>query len=285
MELHWDQLDKETWDNLLGQAGRAPLQQCWDYGVAMEALGARAHRVAIIDAGRVVAVAQLLQCRRLRLILRGPIWLCELDPAQQRRVLRQLARFAGPVIATLEGCVSGFGLVPLITPRYHALWSLRPDEADLRAGLAGKWRNRLKKAEGLTITQSAGQSQIMAAEVGQRQVRGYKALPPAFLAHWPGEKRVLQWHSQGALQAGMVFLIHGAWASYHLSWASDIGRAAFAHGPMLWQAAMLLKRRGVTCLDLGDVNSDQAPGLMHFKLGTGAVPKALGATVWVLPGA
>ena len=39
----------------------------------------------------------------------------------------------------------------------------------------------------------------------------------------------------------MVFLIHGQTASYFLGWASDAGRAAFAHGPILWQAALALR--------------------------------------------
>jgi lipid II:glycine glycyltransferase (peptidoglycan interpeptide bridge formation enzyme) len=114
-------------------------------------------------------------------------------------------------------------------------------------------------------------------------MRGYRALPADFVAAWPGEKLVLEWRSGGAMQAGMLFLRHGAWASYHSGWASDEGRAAFAHGPMLMTAAAMLAERGVTTLDLGTVDAEAAPGLAHFKIGTGAVVRPLGATVWVLP--
>jgi hypothetical protein len=37
-------------------------------------------------------------------------------------------------------------------------------------------------------------------------------------------------------------------------------------------------------IDLGDVNTDAAPGLARFKLGTGAQLTNIGKTTWVLPG-
>jgi hypothetical protein len=40
---------------------------------------------------------------------------------------------------------------------------------------------------------------------------------------------------------------------------------------------------GVRWLDLGSVDTEKAPGLARFKLGTGAELKRLGATMLVLP--
>ena len=67
-----------------------------------------------------------------------------------------------------------------------------------------------------------------------------------------------------------------------LGWADPAARAGFAHGPMLWQAALELRARGVRWIDLGAVDAAN-PGLARFKLGTGAALRALGPTCWVLP--
>jgi lipid II:glycine glycyltransferase (peptidoglycan interpeptide bridge formation enzyme) len=82
----------------------------------------------------------------------------------------------------------------------------------------------------------------------------------------------------------MVFLIHGWAASYYLGWASALARKVFAHGPILWQAALALRGKGVRMLDLGEVNTDTGAGLARFKLGTGARVVAAGPSCLVLPG-
>jgi len=286
MEWQWDNCDRGGWQGFMNLAGAAPLPQSWDYGVAMQMLGAKVRRAVLRVDGQVLAVAQVVQRPGLRLISRGPVWLPQLDVARRRRALRGLARFAGVLVAMPEDPLSGFGFVQLRRQRCHALWSLEPEEADLLAGLHGKWRNRLRRAQALASGISASPAplvQIVAAEGWQRRERGYRALPASFTAAWPGEKLILHWSNANGLQAGMVFLRHGPWASYHVGWASDAGRAAFAHGPMLWQAALQLQGQGVRLLDLGDINTDVAPGLAHFKLGTGARPHRLAAAAWVLP--
>jgi hypothetical protein len=53
---------------------------------------------------------------------------------------------------------------------------------------------------------------------------------------------------------------------------------------MLYRAACALREEGVRWLDLGSVNTEDAPGLARFKLGTGAALRRLGHTLLVLPG-
>jgi hypothetical protein len=53
---------------------------------------------------------------------------------------------------------------------------------------------------------------------------------------------------------------------------------------MLFHAALALRAEGVRWLDLGSVNTEDAPGLARFKLGTGAVLHPLGSTLLVVPG-
>ena len=287
MEFLWDNLDHTSWqDRLQGRAHG--LRQSWGYGQAMAAMGARLGRAVVMENGAELAQVQVLQRRGLRVINDGPVWLRDASPDRQRRVLRKLARHPGVTIATPPLAQAGWGLVPLITPQSHAVWRIDRDTGILRAGLQGKWRNRLLKAEtGLRVTAlpEAGVDALIHAEAIQRQARGYANLPGALARHWPGSKLALGWYSGGALQAGMVFLMYGQTASYFLGWASPVARARFAHGPILWQAALALRDRGVQQLDLGALESDSDSGaaLARFKLGTGAAVRVAGSTCLVVP--
>jgi hypothetical protein len=245
-----------------------PLQQSDAYAAAIAACGAR---VRWLDG--VLAIER----GRLRLVSR----VAGLD----RAALRRLARWPGVTLVTPEAEVAGFGLVPLVTPLHHAVWDLT---GDLRAGLAGKWRNRLVAAEGAGVRVRRGArdclAELLAEEGKQRQARGYRALPQEFSLALPDAAlRLWQWPSAGRFAAGMCFVVHGASATYHLGWASQESRAAGVHGVMLLRAAEALKAEGVRWLDLGSVDTEATPGLARFKLGTGAELRRLGATMLVLP--
>lgn len=95
--------------------------------------------------------------------------------------------------------------------------------------------------------------------------------------------RLWEWRQAGAFSAGMAFVVHGQSATYHLGWASQASKAVGVHGLMLMRAAEALRAEGVRWLDLGSVDTEAAPGLARFKLGTGAELRRLGATCLVLP--
>jgi Acetyltransferase (GNAT) domain len=260
-----------------------PFPQTAAYAQAAGHFGARLERA---DLG--CGTALIVERRGMRLITRGPVWTGG-TAADHRRALRRLARWPGVTVATPEVGLAGFGLIPLVTAAHHAIWNLRPEVAELRAGLAGKWRNRLVAAErsGLRTGQGGARewATLITAETGQREARGYRALPAAFSAVLPMDaRRTWVWRQGGQVRAAMGFIVEGGTASYHLGWADAAARAAGAHGVMLWQAACALRAEGVRWLDLGLVNDEAAPGLARFKLGTGAALRALGATMLVLPG-
>jgi len=288
MQIDWDTLGEDAWNDRLMAAGTAPLQQSWRYGMVARAMGACVGRAVIRDGGREVALAQVLARRGMRLVLRGPVWLDCADPDHRRAVLRRLARAPAPVIATPGEGISGFGLVPLITPRHHAIWDLSPDPDALRKAMAPKWRADLMAAErsALCLTQAPSALEtLIAAEMAQRGNRRYRALPPDFARAWgAGTSRVLSWGEGRRTEAAVQVLCHGPWATYHLAWASEAGRNARAHWAMLWAMVLWLRARGVRAFDLGDVDTEGAPGLARFKLGTGAALVRLGPTCLVLPG-
>jgi lipid II:glycine glycyltransferase (peptidoglycan interpeptide bridge formation enzyme) len=78
--------------------------------------------------------------------------------------------------------------------------------------------------------------------------------------------------------AGMLFLIHGRVASYHMGWADNEGRQLNAHNALLWQAMAYLQGEGMQVLDLGGVNTHDLPGISRFKLGTGGRAITLAGT-------
>ena len=287
MRVFWDDLSRSGWTDRLDLGRSVALQQSWDYGQAARAQGAGVGRARVADGKGDIAVAQVLDRYGLRLINRGPVWLRGVDPAEKRRVLRLLAR--GVTVATAEGPLSGFGLVPLLTGRFHAIWDLNPLPEVLRAGLERRWAGRLAAAGRAGVQVRSGGSDILRVlireEAAQRYRKGYRGLPPDFPCRLPPSAlRMWHWAQEGGTGAAMAFVRHGAAATYQTGWAGPAARRCGVHQAMLWQAALALRDEGVRWLDLGTVDTEAAPGLAHFKLGTGAELRQLGATAWVLPG-
>ncbi len=258
-----------------------PLQQSAPYAAAARLSGAR-----VIEVDLAMGRALVVQRGRVRLISRGPVWVAGAGEADKRRALRRFARWPGVTVVTPEAAVAGVGLIPLVTPMHHAVWDLA---GDLRAGLGAKWRNHLVAGERRAFVferdRSGALARLIEAEAVQRRARGYQALPAGFSAGLPQDcLRLWEWRWQGQVAAAMCFVRHGATASYHMAWAALSARGLAVHQAMLWQAALALRGEGVRWLDLGSVNSEDAPGLATFKLGTGAGLRKLGSTLLVLPG-
>lgn len=290
MQIAWHDIGEGA--ELAGGWPSGPFQQSRPYAVASQALGARLS-LARITADGLAGQALVMDRYGLRLCLRGPVWNRAADAQADRHALRRLARAATTsgrlTLAMPESGVQGFGLMPLMTPRHVALWDLRATKEDLLAAMHGKWRNRLRQslARGVEAVPGAPRHlpDLVVVEAGQRRARGYRTLPPAFTVALPADDlRLWLWRAKGRVQAAMCFVCHGDWATYHMGHASPLAREVGAHGVMLWQAALALRDEGVTTLDLGDVNTDDAPGLAHFKLGTGAALHPLGRLSWVWPG-
>lgn len=170
----------------------------------------------------------------------------------------------------------------LATGGSTVILDLTRSEADRRAAQEGRWRNRLNAAErsGLKVkvcgSQPSDYQWLVQAESTQRQERRYIALPEGFVQAFQAASRkpsaavltlAAEWDRQRC--AGMMFLIHGRTATYHLGWTNEAGREHSAHNLLLWEGSRLLIERGVLRLDLGGVNTVSNPGLARFKLGTG----------------
>ena len=201
---------------------------------------------------------------------------------------------AGPILAIpdraeAEPVFRQVGFRPVMTAQHVAELDLIEPEPNRRFRLHGKWRNRLRHAEaaGLNIRNSpfrpGKDDDLLKMEQAQRFARKYTALPPKFTRAWaenaPKTCRVFRATRRHGLAAFVIVLLHAPTASYHIGWTGDEGRQTSAHNLLLWTAANWLAMRGYHRFDLGTVDTDTAPGLARFKIGTGAHIRPLGPTM------
>jgi hypothetical protein len=179
------------------------------------------------------------------------------------------------------------GFLRLADPRQVAEVALDGGADGLRAQMHGKWRNRLLhgEAQGLRVRHCAlppdPNHWLLVADARQQRARGYRAMPArliaAMAAEDAGAAQIFTAERGGRPLAAMLFIRHGAAATYQVGWAGPEGRAASAHNLLLWRAMNWLAERGTTRLDLGPLDPE-TPGLTRFKLGSGARSRSLGGT-------
>ena len=285
MEIR-DISDRQEWQRH-ADAALAPLPQRWAYGAAMTAMGASVRRFAISDGGAPVGFVQLLTrpiCGfRISLATQGPIW-TKAPPIEARAAALRLLRRSVPgrLLLTAErsdAALGRAGFVPVMTAGTMARLAL---DDGVRARMHGKWRNRLVKAErrGLEVgaLRRTRLDWLLDADDAAQKAKGYRALPRAFVQNWPDPVLSLAMIQKGEPIAAMLFLRHGTTATYHIGWSGEDGRRVAAHNLLLWRAMEALRKDGARYLDLGALDTVNAPGLARFKLGSGAVPVKTGGT-------
>ncbi len=281
------------------------LQQHPRYGLALRAMGANVHLLSATDGQQAIGQAQVLERSfgpvRLIWLPRGPVWHHAASQDQKRHMLARLPKAFGkralwlgaPDDAGEAGLFEAQNYRALITPQYMAELDLTLSKAARLAAQQGKWRNRLRRAEksGLHLTHRPydppRDTPLLALEASQRRARRYRSLPIAFIQAWarqaPNASRLFMARADGKLLAYLMILMHRPVATYHIGWTSDQGRQQNAHNLLLWQASNWLADHRYQRFDLGSVDTENAPGLARFKIGTGANIRALGPTFLRLP--
>jgi lipid II:glycine glycyltransferase (peptidoglycan interpeptide bridge formation enzyme) len=153
--------------------------------------------------------------------------------------------------------------------------------AEVRTGLAQKWRNCLNKAERQELQIVVGfdrglfdQFSPLFDELVTR--KSFSApLGPDFYAELqdrlPERERLLlaiAWVDD-APAAGVVASIHGDTAVYLLGASNDAARKRNAAYLLQWKVIEAAAARGCRWYDLGGVDIDDNPGVYKFKLGFG----------------
>ncbi len=306
MHVKWELLPKAEWE-AFHSAKHGALQQAWAYGEALMALGVGIQRAMVWEEGRLLAIAQFMCKRMLGYIslascTRGPVFSPELSPAQRTEIYKRLrqslplprlrvALFSPDCTADRLDPAETRGMSRVMTGYATVLLDLTLPLSTLSAQLDGKWRNRLNKAlahDKLRVHVQPSHKRcewLLAQEQAQREAKRFHGLPTDFVHAYiaaaadPRQAFVVAYAELGKnTVAGMLFLIHGRVASYHMGWADEEGRQLNAHNALLWQAMAYLQARGTEVLDLGGVNTHDLPGISRFKLGTGGRAVTLAGT-------
>lgn len=187
------------------------------------------------------------------------------------------------------------GALALVSPAHVAVLDLLPDQEQRHAALHQKWRNRLTRSQSHGASQHVRTSRqnmpvnpdhwLFSADLAQQISRGYRSWPVALTLAYAqqnkGQAKLFQAFEGKEVIAAVLILRHGAAATYHIAHSSARGKALSAHNLLMWDAMSWLASKGCRHLDLGVINTEEAPGLARFKLGTGARLIKLGGT-WLL---
>lgn len=267
----------------------APLPQSPAFATALAALGSD-----VTEVHRTEGRAVTLRRGPVRLVSRGPVWAPGCGVRDKVAMLTHLSR-GGPLVINAERprdgpALKAAGFHRIMTPATLADWPLDPDPDRLRGAMVGSWRNGLRKAEkaGLTISHQPYRPKrdrwLLELEMEQRRKARYRAWPtlllPFLSEHMKDTIRVLaaRHGPKDPPIAAIMVIQHGTRATYHIGWSNAEGRAVGANALLLTRAAQWLARRGVERLELGLVDAAALPGLLRFKLGTGAELRRLGGT-------
>ncbi len=296
-DLTWRTAAREAWDDLFRRAGKSSLEQSWAYGEAVSGQHNYTMERHVIAAGETpLALVQAYRKNYWRIgvtrILRGPVWL--IDPLEDPRgaaVCAAIARrYRGRRLDFLswlpelpddprsEALLEALGFRRVVTGYTSAWLDLRQSPETLLAGLHGKWRSALRKAEREELTISVDgkarqkQAALLLYDTFRRKKRFVGPSGDFIAAIDAADNSALLSLSarQGdKLVAGVILLRHGASATYMASWTSGAGRAGQAHNLLLWRGIEALRESGIQWLDLGGLNTESQRGLARFKLGLG----------------
>ena len=214
MHLLWindnDKAQRAAWDKAHASA-RAPLQQHWAYGSALQGFGARCLRCMVMQDDQPLALAQFLVRRyagllEIALCTRGPVWLDALQspssaPTDEQRELRRAAHRLIRRELPLHGLrlvlfspdltdagAAGVDKLQRVMTGYATVLLALDDEPEvLRQRLPRNWHNRLNAAEASALkvervgNKPAQYQWLLDREQALQQQRGYRALPKTFI--------------------------------------------------------------------------------------------------------
>jgi len=303
MEIRWNDTPRARWDTEMRHAAWA---QNWAYGAMLAQVGRPVHRAAIVEDGETVGHAQFTGRSffgrvHIATCTRGPVWRCDVGEGVRREAYRRLREtiplpwprgifFTPEAEAGESAALRGARFRQVMSPYSTAMLDLSAPEDDLLRAMQGKWRNRLRRAEGAGMAVTVAPvapghyDWMLLEEQAQQRRRRYRTAPPGIVTAWQAQGGradgvMLATATRGGERLGaMLFLIHGAGALYHFGIGSAAGRAANAHNLLLWRAIHALRKRGVERLDLGGLDTVEMPGIARFKLGSGARVRTLCGT-------
>lgn len=264
------------------------LQQSDLWLAATRLLGSHAAREDVVATRAVVLRKRLPIVGEMALISRANLALDFDQAAALRRDLGVRHLVVNAETASDARSLAQAGFHKIVAPRITAELALTPSTEQMAARLAPKWRNRLRhgQSQKLVIQRRPlppdPRHWLFKAEADQSLRLWYQPLPSEMItsmaAARPGAAQVFTAYHLGQRVAAMLFLRHGSAATYQIGWSNPDGRRLSAGPALMWRAMVELQAMGTTQIDLGAADPKHAPGLAHFKRGTGAELRALGGS-------
>lgn len=267
-----------------------PLQQSPLWLSATRLLGSDAKMEDIGDRRALVLRRRLRMVGDMALLSRAELQMSHHDAAGLRRRLKAQHLVVNAETSEDARAMAEAGFHKIFAPRVMAELALDPSTDVMAARLAQKWRNRLRhgQAQDLVIRRRPMPPDkrfwLFKADAAQSIAKWYQPLAPEMIAAMaackPGAVQVFTAYYLGQRVAAMLFLRHAREATYQIGWSNADGRHLSAGPACMWRAMVELQAMGADRIDLGAADKRLAPGLAHFKRGTGAELRTLGGT-WI----
>lgn len=271
-------------------AGAVALQQSPLWLSATRLLGTDAAMVDL-GAGRALVLRRKLRVvGDMALLSRANLKISHHDATDLRGHLRAKHLVVNAETARDADALASAGFHRIFGPRVLAELPLDPSTDVMAARLGQKWRNRLRhgQAQELVIRRRPMPPDkrfwLLKADAAQSLRKWYQPLAPEMIAAMAacktGSVQVFTAYHLGRRVAAMLFVRHGHEATYQIGWSNAVGRKHSAGPALMWRAMVDLQALGADRIDLGAADKRLAPGLTHFKRGTGAELRELGGT-WI----
>ncbi len=264
------------------------LQQSDLWVDATRRLGSDAGREDVAGISTVVLRRRLAVVGEMALISRADLALSSDTADSLRRTLGVRHLVVNAETTNDARMLAKAGYHKIFAPRIMADLALSPSTDLMAARLSPKWRNRLRhgQSQGLVIQRrplpADTRHWLFKAEAQQSLRLWYQPLPAEMIAAMaairPGSAQLFTAYHLGQKVAAMLFLRHGTSATYQIGWSNEAGRRLSAGPACMWRAMVELQAMGATRIDLGAADPALAPGLAHFKRGTGARLRSLGGS-------
>lgn len=259
-----------------------PLQQHPQFATALRQMGRDVRLINLPDAHPVVAVQVLGQL----IASRGPIWAADASPTKRSHALaRSGLRFLNAE-SNEHAALAAAGFRKLATAGTVAELCLCSDASARLAATHGKWRNQWRRAQQAPVTlrqerfDRSNHQWLLDADIAQQRQKRFRGLPHILIDALATENAVNVHvaYLDATPVAALLFIMHPPVVTYHIGWTSPEGRRWGLHHRLILDAAATFADQAYCRLDLGSVDTENAPGLARFKIGTGAQLRSLGGS-------
>lgn len=301
-EILWNTLSPQAWEERFAKIPRSNLLQSYDYARAVCPRQRLRGRWGLITIGGAEAgIVQILETGVFKNALhavildRGPLWFEGFDTAahiesffryfnrafprrigRRRRIIPEI-----PDTPEMRAIMDAAGFRRLARPGYQTIWlDLGRGSEALWENMESSWRNKVRKAEKAALAaewdyEGKEIPALLSFYQSDKAKKGYdgpsvpllRSLANSFLEN----KGLVAGTAkrQGRIVAAVLIFRHGTAATYQVGWSTDEGKETAAHNFLLWQAAAVLKDKGLKHFDLGGANDESAQGVKAFKEGMG----------------